>query len=178
MQQYYYRKGKVAWKAVGYTLLSAFLVLLGVFMVTKWDMSFMFSNWKGYVMMIVYFLMTLGSILSAIESFGKWSKSRGGVPAFVLGDDRFLLYDKRGMQHTVSFADCTSVNVKHKNYSRHTHTYDYELVIVYSNRATQGKSTRTVILLNELDRPKSEIESMVLRTYNNFRNQNNNGYNA
>ena len=132
----------------------------------------------GYVVSVFQLERLCDDNLSAVESFGKWGKSRGGVPAFVLGDDRFLLYDKHGMQHALPFADCTDVRVMHTNYSRRTASYDYKLVIIYRDRAAQGKSTRTVILLNELNRPKGEIESMVLRTYNNYRNQQNNVYNA
>jgi hypothetical protein len=54
----------------------------------------MFHDWHGYVILIVYGLMTLAMILSAIESFRKAAKARHGIPAFAVGADCFIFYDK------------------------------------------------------------------------------------
>ena len=48
---YYYRKGKVGIQTVAYCIASVLLVALGVFCITRWDLSFLFTDWKGYVML-------------------------------------------------------------------------------------------------------------------------------
>ena len=87
LHQYYYRQGLAAAKAMVYTILSVVLVAFGVYSFIHWELSFMFHDWHGYVILIVYGLMTLAMILSAIESFQKAAKARHGIPAFAVGAD-------------------------------------------------------------------------------------------
>ena len=49
IHQYYYRKGKATAKAIIYIIVSVLLVALAVFCYIRWDLWFMFTEWRGYV---------------------------------------------------------------------------------------------------------------------------------
>ena len=90
IHQYYYRQGKATTKAVIYTILSVLLVAFAVFSYVHWELSFMFTDWHGYVLIIPYFVITLGIILSVFENFKKAGKTNRGIPAFAVGEDCFV----------------------------------------------------------------------------------------
>lgn len=67
-----------------------------VFCFTRWDLGFMFSDWKGYLMIGVYGIITLSIIYATFDSFLKLGKANHGIPAFSIAADRFIVYDKHG----------------------------------------------------------------------------------
>ena len=106
LHQYYYRQGLAVAKAVIYTILSVAFVAFGVYSFIHWELSFMFHDWHGYVILGVYGMMTLAVILSAVESFKKVAKTRRDIPAFAVGADCFVFYGHDGSAITIPFADC------------------------------------------------------------------------
>lgn len=164
--QYYYHKGKAVAKAVVYTILSVLLVAFAIFSYFHWELSFMFSEWQGYVIIVPYFLITLGIILSVFENYRKASMSGRGIPAFAVGDDNFVIYDK-GLANVILFEDCDMVKFK-SSYSRISGTQLF-LIIKYHDKL-QTSSTFEVDL-SELDRPQSEIDKQMKKIYNNYKRE-------
>lgn len=162
--QYYYHKGKAVTKAVVYTILSVLLVAFAVFSYFHWELSFMFSEWQGYVIIIPYFLITLGIILSVFENFKKASMTSRGIPAFAVGDDNFVIYDK-GLANVILFEDCDKVRFK-STYSRIRGTQLF-LIIKYHDK--MDASSTFEVDLSELDRPQSEIDKQLKKIYNNYK---------
>ena len=168
IHQYFYHRGKAIAKAVVYTILSVLLVAFAVFSYIHWELSFMFTDWHGYVLIIPYFLITLGIILSVFENFKKASMTSRGIPAFVVGDDNFVIYDK-GLANVILFEDCDKVSFK-RTYSRIRGTQLY-LVIKYHDRMDVPSTFK--VDLSELDRPQSEIDKQLKKIYNNYKKEHN-----
>ncbi len=168
-QQYYYRQGKATTKAVIYTILSVLLVAFAVFSFVHWELSFMFTDWHGYVLIIPYFMITLGIILSVFENFKKAGKTNRGIPAFAVGEDCFVLYDNTCMANVIPFEECDKVSFK-RTYSRIRGTQLY-LVIKYHDRMDVPSTFK--VDLSELDRPKSEIDKQLKKIYNNYKKEHN-----
>ncbi len=164
--QYYYHKGKAVTKAVVYTILSVLLVAFVVFSYFHWELSFMFSEWQGYVIIIPYFLITLGIILSVFENFKKASMTSRCIPAFAVGDDNFVIYDK-GLANVIPFVDCDKVRFK-RTYSRIRGTQLF-LIIKYHDKMETSSSFE--VDLSELDRPQSEIDKQLKKIYNNYKKE-------
>lgn len=164
--QYYYHKGKAVAKVFIYTILSMLLVAFAIFSYFHWELSFMFSQWQGYVIIVPYFLITLGIILSVFENYRKASMSGRGIPAFAVGDYNFVIYDK-GLAHVIPFEDCDMVRFK-SSYSRISGTQLF-LIIKYHDKL-QTSSTFEVDL-SELDRPQSEIDKQMKKIYNNYKRE-------
>lgn len=167
--QYYYRQGKATTKAVIYTILSVLLVAFAVFSFVHWELSFMFTDWHGYVLIIPYFMITLGIILSVFENFKKASKTNRGIPAFAVGEDCFVLYYNTGLANVILFEDCDKVSFK-RTYSRIRGTQLY-LVIKYHDRMDVPSTFK--VDLSELDRPQSEIDKQLKKIYNNYKKEHN-----
>jgi len=167
--QYYYRKGKATAKAVIYTILSVLLVAFAVFSYVHWELSFMFTDWHGYVLIIPYFMITLGIILSVFENFKKASKTNRGIPAFAVGEDCFVLYYNTDLANVILFEDCDKVSFK-RTYSRIRGTQLY-LVIKYHDRMDVPSTFK--VDLSELDRPQSEIDKQLKKIYNNYKKEHN-----
>ena len=165
--QYYYHKGKAVAKVFIYTILSMLLVAFAVFCYFHWELSFMFSQWQGYVIIVPYFLITLGIILSVFENYKKASMSGRGIPAFAVGDEQFVLYDNTGIANVIPFVDCDKVRFK-RTYSRIRGTQLF-LIIKYHDKL-QTSSTFEVDL-SELDRPQSEIDKQLKKIYNNYKKE-------
>lgn len=168
--QYYYRKGKATVKTVVYIILSVLLVAFAAFSYVHWELSFMLTDWHGYVLIIPYFLITLGIILSVFENFKKASKTNRGIPAFAVGEDCFVLYDNAGMANMIPFEDCDKVRFK-RTYSRIRGTQLY-LIIKYHDKMDNPSSFE--VELGELDRPQSEIDKQLKKIYNNYKKEHNN----
>lgn len=164
--QYYYHKGKAVAKVFIYTILSMLLVAFAVFSYFHWELSFMFSEWQGYVIIVPYFLITLGIILSVFENFKKASMTSRGIPAFAVGDDNFVIYDK-GLANVIPFEDCDKVRFK-RTYSRIRGTQLF-LIIKYHDKMETPSSFE--VDLSELDRPQSEIDKQLKKIYNNYKKE-------
>ncbi len=165
--QYYYRKGKALAKAMIYTILSVLLVAFAVFSYIHWEMSFLFSEWQGYVIVVVYGLITLGMILSIFENFKKVSKTSRGIPAFAVGEGHFVLYDNTGMANIIPFEECDRVRFK-RSYSRITGT---QLTLIIKNHDKMESSSTVEIDLSELDQPQIEIDKQLKKIYNNYKKE-------
>ena len=166
LHQYYYRQGLAATKAVIYTILSVVLVAFGVYSFIHWELSFMFHDWHGYVILIVYGLMTLAMILSAIESFQKAAKARHGIPAFAVGADCFIFYDKDGLATTIPFADCEQVRFKTTMQFR---VPTLRLIVKYHERKDPENTLRLEVGLSELDRPAKDIDKQLKNVYRKYK---------
>ena len=166
--QYYYHKGKAMAKMVIYIILSVLMVTFGIYSYIHWEMSFLFSEWQGYVIMGVYGLMTLGIILSVFENFKKVSKTNRGIPAFAVGDEHFVLFDNSGIANVIPFEDCDKVRVK-STYSKYTGTL-LTLVIKYHDKMETPSTFE--VGLSELDHPQSEIDKQLKKVYNKFKKEN------
>lgn len=166
LHQYFYRQGLAATKAVVYTLLSMVLVAFGVYSFIHWELSFMFHDWHGYVVLIVYGLMTLAMILSAIESFRKAAKARRGIPAFAVGADCFLFYDKDGLAKTIPFADCEQVRFKTTLQYR---VPTLRLIVKYHEKMDPENTLRFEVGLSELNRPVKEIDKQLKSVYRKYK---------
>ena len=62
LSKFYYHKAKIAAWAVFFSIASLLLVAFGVFCFVHWDLGFMFTDWKGYMMLGVYGFITLSLI--------------------------------------------------------------------------------------------------------------------
>ena len=163
--QYHYHKGKTVAKAVIYTVLSVMLVAFAIFSYVHWELSFLFSEWKGWVIVVVYSLITLGIILSAFENFRKLGMTNRGVPAFAVGDEHFVIFDKTGLATMIPFEDCESVRFK-RTYSRYTGTR-ITLIIKYHDK--MDTSNTFEVDLSELDHPQEEIDKQLKKIYNKYK---------
>lgn len=166
--QYYYHEGKATAKAVIYIIVSVLLVAFAVYSYVHWQLSFMFTEWQGYVIIVPYFLMTLGIILSVFENIKKAGMTSRGLPALVVGDDKFVINDN-GLACVVLFKDCDNVSFK-SSYSRITGT-QLTLIIKYHDNMHNSRNFK--VALSELDRPQSEIEKQLKKAYNNYKKEHN-----
>ena len=141
LHQYYYRQGVAATKAVFYTILSVIFV-------------------------IVYGMMTLAVILSAIESFRKTAKTRNDIPAFAVGADFFVFYGTDGSAIKVPFADCEQVRFKTTLQFR---VPMLKLIVKYHDRKDPENTLRFEVVLGELDRPVNEIDKQLKSVYRKYK---------
>ena len=155
-----------ATKAVIYAIVSVVLVAFGVYSFIHWELSFMFHDWHGYVVFIVYGLMTLAIILSAIESFRKFAKARRGIPAFAVGADFFVFYDNDGLATTIPFADCEQVRFKTTLQFR---VPTLRLIVKYHERTDPENTLRFEVGFSELDRPAKEIDRQLKSVYRKYK---------
>ena len=165
--QYYYRKGQATAKVVIYSILSVLLVAFAVYCYVHWELSFMFTEWQGWVIIIPYFLITLGIILSVFENFRKVRKTSRGIPAFAVGDECFVLYDNTGMANVIPFEECDRVRFK-RTYSRIRGTQLF-LIIKYHDKMEKPNSCE--VDLSELDQPQMEIDKQLKEIYKNYKKQ-------
>ena len=166
LHQYYYRMGLASTKALIYAILSVAFVAFGVYSFIHWELSFMFHDWHGYVILIVYGLITLAMILSAIESFRKAAKARHGIPAFAVGADFFVFYDNAGLATTIPFADCEQVRFKTTLQFR---VPTLRLIVKYHERMDPNNTLRYEVGLNELNRPVKEIDKQLKSVYRKYK---------
>ena len=154
-------------KAVIYAILSVVFVAFGVYSFINWELSFMFHDWHGYVILIAYGLVTLGVILSAVESFRKAAKTRHDIPAFAVGADCFVFYDKDGLTTTIPFADCEQVRFKTTLRFR---VPTLKLIVKYHEKKDPENTLRFEVELSELDRPVKEIDKQLKSVYRKYKN--------
>lgn len=166
LHQYFYRQGTAVAKAVIYTIVSVVLVAFGVYSFIHWELSFLFHDWHGYVILIVYGLITLGMILSAVESFREVAKARQGIPAFAVGADCFVFYDKDGLATTIPFADCEQVRFKTTLQFR---VPKLRLIVKYHERTDPKNTLRFEVSLSELNRPAKEIDKQLKNVYRKYK---------
>ena len=166
LHEYFYRQGMAAAKAVIYTILAVVLVAFGVYSFIHWELSFMFHDWHGYVILTAYGLTTLAMILSAIESFRKAAKARRGIPAFAIGADCFIFYDKGGLATTVPFADCEQVRFKTTLQFR---VPTLRLIVKYHEKMDPENILRFEVSLSELNRPAKEIDKQLKSVYQKYK---------
>ena len=166
LHQYYYRLGLAGAKAVAYTMLSVALVAFGVYSFMHWELSFLFHDWHGYVILTAHGLTTLAMILSAVESFRKAAKARQGIPAFAVGADCFVFYDKGGLATTVPFADCEQVRFKTTLQFR---VPTLRLIVKYHKRMDTENTLRFEVGLSELNRPVKEIDKQLKNVYQKYK---------
>ncbi len=166
LHQYYYRQGLAAAKAVIYAILSVVFVAFGVYSFIHWELSFMFHDWHGYVILIVYGLMTLAMILSAVESFRKAAKTRHDIPAFAVGADCFVFYDKDDLATTIPFADCEQVRFKTVLRFR---VPTLKLIVKYHEKKDPENTLRFEVSLSELNRPAKEIDKQLKKVYQKYK---------
>ena len=164
--QYYYRKGQAMAKVVIYSILSVLLVAFAVYSYVHWELSFMFTEWQGWVI-IPYFLITLGIILSVFENFRKVRKTSRGIPAFAVGDECFVLYDNTGMANVIPFEECDRVRFK-STYSRIRGTQLFLIIKYYDKMETPNTFE---VDLSELDQPQMEIDKQLKEIYKNYKKQ-------
>lgn len=161
---YYYRKGKVASKAVAYAVTTAVLVAGAWAAHARWDLSFLVTDWKGFVIMGVYGLFSLGMALSAVEAFGKWHKLRQGIPALTIEPDGIVVYDTKGLPTRIAFDDCEKVRVKH-DYTYRQGPILLTLVLRHSGQPAEA-SQRTEVKLYEFSTPQRIVEKAFWKAYN------------
>ena len=166
--QYYYRKGLATTKALIYIFLSVLLVAFAVFAFIHWDLSFMFTAWQGYVLIIPYFLITLGIILSVFENFKKVSKTNRGIPAFAVGEDCFFLYDNNGIANAIPFENCELVRFKSTIKFRGAPP-TLKLIIKYHEKNEPDITSSFEVELSELDRSQNEIDKQLKKIYNKYK---------
>lgn len=166
--QYHYSKRAVIAKALFNSVLAAALLALGVFCFVHWDLGFMFTDWKGYLMLGVYGLLTLGLILSVWEGFQKIVKAGRGIPAFGVGADRFEIYDRTGLPTIIAFEDCERVRFKREIHFRGAPA-TLTLIIVYRDAADPQTTKRIEIPLNELDRSQRDIDRELKKIYHRYK---------
>ena len=166
LHQYYYRKGLATTKAVAYVILSVALVALGVFCFAHWDLSFLFDDWHGYVIIIVYGLITLGTILSTVENFRRTAKARHGIPAFAVGADFFVFYDNDGLATTIPFADCEQVRFKTVLEFR---IPTLKFIVKYHEKKDPESTLRFEVSLSELNCSVKEIDKQLKKVYQKYK---------
>ena len=155
-----------ATKAVIFTILSVLFVAFAVYSFIHWELSFMFHDWHGYVILIVYGMMTLAVILSAIESFKKAAKTSHDIPAFAVGADFFVFYDKDGVATKVPFADCEQVRFKTVLRYR---IPTLKFIVKYHEQKDPETTLRYEVGLSELNRPVNEIDKQLKSVYRKYK---------
>ena len=166
LHQYYYRRGLAAIKAVFFTILSVAFVAFGVYSFIHWELSFMFHDWHGYVVLIVYGMMTLAVILSAVESFKKVAKTRHDIPAFAVGADFFVFYGTDGSATKVPFADCEQVRFKTTLQFR---VPTLRLIVKYHEKKDPETTLRFEVSLSELNCSVKEIDKQLKKVYQKYK---------
>ena len=166
LHQYYYRRGLAATKAVFFTILSVAFVTFGVYSFIHWELLFMFYDWHGYVILIVYGIMTLAVILSSIESFRKAAKTRHDIPAFAVGADFFVFYGTDGSATKVPFADCEQVRFKTVLRYR---IPTLKLIVKYHEKKDPETTLRYEVGLSELNRPVNEMDKQLKSVYRKYK---------
>ena len=159
LHQYYYRRGLAATKAVFFTILSVLFVAFGVYSFIHWDLSFLFHDRHGYVILIVYGIMTLAVILSSIESFRKAAKTSHDIPAFAVGGTD-------GSATKVPFADCEQVRFKTVLRYR---IPTLKLIVKYHDQKDPETTLRYEVGLSELNRPVDEIDKQLKSVYKKYK---------
>ena len=166
LHQYYYRQGMAAAKAVIYAVLSVVFVAFGVYSFIHWELSFMFHDWHGYVILIVYGLVTLGVILSAVESFRKAVKARQDIPAFAVGADFFVFYGNDGSAITIPLADCEQVRF---NSVIRFRVPTLLLIVKYHEKKDPETTLRFEVSLSELNCSVKEIDKQLKKVYQKYK---------
>ena len=167
-QQYYYRQGKATTKAVIYTILSVLLVAFAVFSFVHWELSFMFSDWKGWLIIGIYALITLGTILSTVINYRKIAKANQNVPALAVATDRFIIYDSAGLPTMIPYEDCEQVKVKSVFRYRGAPP-TLKLDIKYHVKTNPDNALTVEIDLSELDRPQNEVDKQLKKAYKKYK---------
>lgn len=166
LHRYYYRQGLAVAKAVIYTILSVALVVFGVYSFIHWELSFMFHDWHGYVILGVYGMMTLAVILSAVESFKKVAKTRRDIPAFAVGADCFVFYGHDGSATTIPFADCEQVRF---NSVIRFRVPTLLLIVKYHEKKDPESTLRFEVSLSELNCSVKEIDKQLKKVYQKYK---------
>ena len=166
LHRYYYRQGLAVAKAVIYAILSVGFVAFGVYSFIHWELSFMFHDWHGYVVLIVYGLMTLAVILSAVESFKKVAKTRRDIPAFAVSADGFVFYGHDGSATTIPFADCEQVRF---NSVIRFRVPTLLLIVKYHEKKDPDTTLRFEVSLSELNCSVKEIDKQLKRVYQKYK---------
>lgn len=167
--QYYYHRGKLVTRTVLHILLVVVLVALAVFCFMRWDLSFMFTEWQGYVILVPYFLITLGVILTIFNNFRKLSMTARGIPALAVDDEHFVFMDKSGLATVVHFEDCDRVRFK-STYSRICGK-QLKLSIKYHSKADPLVTTSVELDLTELDQSQFTIEKQLKKVYHKYKKE-------
>ena len=170
VSKFYYRKAKAAAWTVFFSIASLLLVAFGVFCFVHWDLGFMFTEWKGYVILGVYGFITLSIIYDMVDSIVKLGKAYSGIPAFGVGAHRFVTYDRHGLETSIPFEDCERVRIK-SEFKYRGAPPALKLIIVYRDKAnpSAGK-TRVEIPLDELDQAQQLIADQLMEMYRNHKN--------
>ena len=168
LHQYYYRKGMSAFKSVGYTILAVIFVVFGVYSFIHWELSFLFSDWYGYVVLILYGLITQALVITSFQSFKQATKARHDIPAFAVGADFFVFYDKNGLATQIPFADCEQVEFKSSWQFR---VPIPKLVIKYHEKKDPENTIHFELGLNELNHPVDEVEEQVNKVYQKYKKE-------
>ena len=166
LHRYYYRQGVAVAKAVIYSILSVAFVAFGVYSFIHWELSFMFHDWHGYVILIVYGLMTLAMILSAVESFRIAVKARQDIPAFAVCADFFVFYDNYGLPTTIPFADCEQVRF---NSVIRFRVPTLLLIVKYHEKMDPENTLRFEVSLSELNCSVKEIDKQLKKVYQKYK---------
>ena len=153
-------------KAVIYAVLSVVFVAFGVYSFIHWELSFMFHDWHGYVILIVYGLVTLGVILSAVESFRKAVKARQDIPAFAVGADFFVFYGNDGSAITIPFADCEQVRF---NSVIRFRVPTLLLIVKYHEKKDPETTLRFEVSLSELNCSVKEVDKQLKKVYQKYK---------
>lgn len=151
-----------------YSLLSVILVAFGAFAYVHWEMSFLFTDWHGYVILIVYGIFTLAMILSAVEAFRKFAKLNRGIPAFAVGPDRFIVYDSNGLANPILFEDCDRVRFK-RNFRYRGAPPTLSLIITHHEKTDPLITSSMEINLNELDKSQWDIDKQLNKIYRQYK---------
>ena len=161
----------VTTKAVAYSFTTVSLIALAVFCFSRWDLSFMFTHWKGYVILGVYSIFTLSIIYATTDAFLKLYKANHGIPALGAGPDHFEIYDRHGLRISIPFEDCQRVRIK-KEFRHRRLPLAFKLIISYYDKSNPslGK-THVEIPLNELDYPQHIIADRLMKVYRNYKKQ-------
>ena len=167
---YYYHKGKVTARAVAHTVLSVLLIAFGVFCFVHWELDFMFYDWKGWMMLSLYGLITLGCVLSAVNDFGKVAKASRGIPALGVGADFFVVYDSHGLAIEIPFEQCERVRFN-LEYWLHGSIHMITLIIKCCEGAVPSGDGRFEIPLYELDVPQSVVDRRLKKIYHNYKRE-------
>lgn len=164
LSKFYYHKAKIAAWAVFFSIASLLLVAFGIFCFMRWDLGFMFTDWKGYVMLGVYGFITLSIIYDMVDYILKLGKAYSSIPAFGVGSHRFVIYDRHGLETSIPFDDCERVRFKSEFKFRGAPPA-LKLIIVCRDKAKQSGKKRIEIPLDELNQNQSHIERQLKEAF-------------
>ncbi len=168
LNNYYFKSTKLAVRSTAYAMVTVLCTGFSVWAHLNWDLSFLWYDIKGYVIMIVYVLITLGMAISGMNDYKKKRMTDSGEPALTLADDRIIFTDNDLVKRVVKFEHCKHINFEHFYYFRMVFS-DFIMKVQYLDDSGDGDMTVVKVDLNDIDLRQEHIEQKIKKAFNRYK---------